>query len=49
MKFSGGGYMPGILDYIEVLIQIFKKILVCYQGAQWKNIFFVRGIKPRNL
>ncbi len=41
--------MPGILDYIEVLIQIFKKILVCYQGAQWKNIFFVRGIKPRNL
>jgi hypothetical protein len=25
VNFSGGGYMPGILDYIEVLIQIFQK------------------------
>jgi hypothetical protein len=29
MKFLGGGYMPGILDYIEVLKQIFQKIFFC--------------------
>jgi hypothetical protein len=50
VNFSGGGYMPGILDYIEVLTPIFLKIFsLLARCTVEKCIFLLEELNLTNI